>query len=248
MLMRTGEPFPLANSRNRLLRSLRPADRAMLAPDLEQVPLQRGSRLFTADALVDRLYFPERGLLALGEGRGLTARVEIAVVGCEGLVGWPALLGCELCAHDAVVQGSDGRALSIAVEPLLAACRASQTLWMALLGFVQAVMNQMTRTIASSIENTLDQRIARWLLIRHDRLDGDHLLIRHDEIASALGVRRASVTDRLHVIEGERLVRCRRGRIVIRDRAALETFAGEAYGACEAEYRGLLPTSDAASH
>jgi CRP-like cAMP-binding protein len=241
MLMRTADSFSSSSGRNRLLARLCPPDRAMLNPHLEQVVLTRGARLFAADARVERLYFPERGLLALEEGRG---RVEIAVVGCEGLLGWPALLGGEYCAHDATVQGSDGRALCIALEPLLAACRASATLWTTLLGFVQAVMAQMTRTIASNVENTLDQRIARWLLIRHDRLEGDHLLFRHDEIASALGVRRASVTDRLHVIEGERLVRCRRGRIVIRDRAALEAFAGQAYGACEAEYRGLLaPTA-----
>jgi len=106
--------------------------------------------------------------------------------------------------------------------------------------FVHFVIVQMAHTITSHIHDPLDQRLARLLLMRHDRMQGDVLFVHHEEIAAGLNVRRASVTDRLHVLEGERLIRCNRGKIAIRDRIALEEFAGEAYGPSEAHYRALI--------
>ena len=98
----------------------------------------------------------------------------------------------------------------------------------------------MARAITSSLQHPVEQRVARWLLMRHDRVGGDILAVHHDDIAGSMNVRRASVTDRLHLIEGERLIRCSRGRIAIRDRCGLEALAGEAYGAAEAQYRLLI--------
>lgn len=88
--------------------------------------------------------------------------------------------------------------------------------------------------------HTLDLRLARWLLMRHDRSGRDILFVRHEEIAGNLNVRRASITDRLHLLEGDRLIRCNRGKIAIRDRMALETFAGDSYGRTEEHYRDLI--------
>lgn len=228
-----------AASGNLLLGRLRASDRELLLPHLAEVELAEGTRLLHAASRIDHAYFPEAGTIALEEEIG-GHHVEVAVVGREGMLGWPVLLGCERGVHDAVVRGGGGRAVSMPLAPLLAACRDSASLWTTLLSFVQSLMVQMARTIASHVESTLEQKVARWVLMRHDRVGGDQMLIRHDQIADALNARRASVTDRLHVLEGEQLIRCRRGRIIVRDRGALERLAGDAYGGAEAGYRELI--------
>jgi CRP-like cAMP-binding protein len=240
MLMWSGARFETPTEGNLLLRRLTPTDRALLTPHLTETPLRRGAALLEAIHAIDRIHFPQSGLLAIEERIGRGNHVEIAVVGREGMLGWPALLGSATHSHSAVARGEDGHALSIALAPLMAACRASPTMWATLLCFVQSVMVQMARAIATHLEHSLEQRVARWLLMRHDRIGGDQLMARHEEIADSLNTRRASVTDRLHILEGERLVRCQRGRIQIRDRPALEAFAGDAYGAAEAQYRTLI--------
>lgn len=230
----------VVSSGNILLRGLARADQALLEPHAEAVCAPRGATLFRAEERIDAVYFPGTAVLALHEGAAGDPPVEVGLVGREGLLGWPALLGCERPGHAAVVQMSPAHLLRVAVGPLREACRRSPTLGPALLRFVQVVIAQMARAIASHVRDPLDQRLARWLLMRHDRVGGDVLLAQHDEIAHSLAVRRASVTDRLHVIEGETLIRCKRGRILVRDRAGLEMFAGDAYGGAEAQYRALI--------
>ncbi|HEX8258113.1 MAG TPA: helix-turn-helix domain-containing protein, partial [Allosphingosinicella sp.] len=82
--------------------------------------------------------------------------------------------------------------------------------------------------------------LCRWTLMAHDRIEGDEIKVTHDEIAVMLGVRRASVTDALHILEGEGLIRSRRGRVTIRNRDGLRRLAGETYGYAEAEYSRLI--------
>lgn len=230
----------LCRSGNQLLRGLSPYDQALISGDLRTLDVKRGALVMSPDAAIDDIYFPESGLVILEEPIGGNNFVEIALVGNEGLIGWPALLGSRSGAHRAIVQGSGATLHAIATVSLLAACRSSNTLWVSLLNFVQAITVQMSRAIATHLKSPLDQRIARWLLMRHDRLVGDQIAVRHDEIADALNARRASVTHRLHVIEGERLISCRRGRIIILDRQGLKIFADSAFGIAEAEYRRLF--------
>ena len=240
MLMRSSEFRKIGSSSNILLRRLSRLDQDLLDPHLEEVDLTRGDVVIRPDDPLDSLHFIDTGMVSIEERIGRRRHIEIAIVGREGMLGWPSLLGCERSCHSAVVQGSSGSALRIGLPDFLGACRKSPTLWMALLGFVQTVILQMGRTIASHLDHSLDQNLARWLLMRHDRVSGDELMVRHDEIADALSVRRASITDKMHVLEGERLIRCNRGRLVIRNRIDLEQVAGEAYGQAEAQYRQLI--------
>jgi CRP-like cAMP-binding protein len=103
-------------------------------------------------------------------------------------------------------------------------------------------MVQIAATALADGRYNVNERLARWLLMCHDRL-GDELALTHDFLALMLGVRRPSVTDALHVLEGERLIKADRARIQVRDRLGLEQFAGEAYGVPEAEYRRLFSSS-----
>ena len=158
----------------------------------------------------------------------------------EGFACWSLLLGARKAQHSVAVTTRDGLVLKIRWDCLQVALSRSPALMLALLPFIEALTLQMGQSILSNARDVLGVRLARWLLMRHDRVGGDELLICHDKIASSLGIRRASVTDTLHIIEGEELIRCRRGRILIRDREGLEILAAESYGHPEACYRTLL--------
>jgi len=241
MLMRSTISPPLASSGNILLCGLSPSDRSLLEPHLEQVQVKRGAELIRAGQPLSDVYFPDAGLFSLEEQPSpCRDPIEVAIIGREGLLGWPALLGCGHSNHRVTARGRRALVQRIAVADLRDACATSATLSDALLRFVHFVIVQMGRTITSHADDDLDRRVARWLLMRHDRLGGDELSVCHDEVAASLGVRRASITDKLHILEGELFVRCHRGRVLIRNRDGLEAFAGPAYGNPEAHYRHMI--------
>src|SRR3954466_7582571 len=99
---------------------------------------------------------------------------------------------------------------------------------------------QTAETVCATARHTIEQRLARWLLMCHDRADGDEFALTHHFLATMLGVRRPGVTIATHVLEGQGLIRAQRGRIAILDRANLERMAGASYGAAEAEYERVV--------
>ena len=231
--------FPLVGmSANLVLKRLRSADRTLLEAGAESLNVSRGDVLIQAGEALDSLYFPETTLLAIEDGDEHDA--ELAVVGREGFACWSLLLGATKAEHSVVVTTRDGAVLKIGWDCVQHALSRRPTITPVLLPFIEALTVQMGRSILSNARDVLGVRMARWLLMRHDRVGGDELLICHDKIAFSLGIRRASVTDTLHILEGEELIRCRRGRIFIRDREGLEMMAAESYGRPEACYRKLM--------
>lgn len=106
-----------------------------------------------------------------------------------------------------------------------------------LLRFVQSLLTQTAYTALSNAVHKVDVRLARWILMCHDRVNDSEIALTHDFMAMMHGVRRSSVTDALHILEGEQLIYSERGLVIIRDRLLLERFAGDAYGAPELEYQ-----------
>ena len=232
-----GWPRPCFKSRNfNFLDQLAPADRAKLEPHLEAMAVSRGTTLFRASDPGEHIYFPVDSLISLEHSN----QIEVALIGSEGLVGWPALVGCESSPYHAIVRGRDGTVLRIRTDAVIATASATPSLAMALSRFVNVINVQMSEAIGACAFHRIDMRVARWLLLRHDRVSGDEILVNHDEIAKNLGARRASITDCLHVVEGNGLVRCRRGRIWVRDRTGLEALATGCYGAAESFYRQVI--------
>lgn len=231
-------------SRNLLLASLSCEDFDCLESKLERAPLRADEIVLKPNAAIERIYFPEGGVVSFHEMLQDGSRVGVAIIGFEGFMGWPALLGISQSSHEASVAIGGGTALSIAPADLLRACQERQAINTLLLRYVHCFMSQMGRTIMSNLNDPVDKRLARWLLMNHDRLEGDRINLTHKQLGVMLGVRRATVTDTLHVLEGERLVRSTRGQIDVIDRAKLLAFAGEAYGAAETEYaRFIAPFS-----
>jgi CRP-like cAMP-binding protein len=204
------------------------------------VALRGGERIGASVESMHSVCFPETLVASFAEVLPDRTRVEIGMIGREGIIGWPVLLGTAHSPHSGIVQLAGGEALSLPAGKLVELCSTHAALHTALLRFVQSFTVQMGRTIVANLRDTIDRRLARWIVMLHDRIDGDTLAITHQCLADALGVRRASVTDGLHIMEGNGVLRCTRALVVVRDRAKLVALAGPSYGAAEASYSTLI--------
>jgi CRP-like cAMP-binding protein len=166
------------------------------------------------------------------------------LVGSEGFIGWPILLGNDRWPHDVVMRAENGVAMRLRADHLQTAIDAQPHIQTVLLRFTGVLMSQMGRTIVSSLAHSIERRMARWILLYHDRVRADEVCMTHEEFRLMLGVRRSSVTDALHKLEEIQAIRSTRGRLIVRDRDALLRLAGDTYGRAEEEYRRLLADSD----
>jgi hypothetical protein len=172
--------------------------------------------------------------------KGAEGHVEVGLAGWEGLSGAvPVLLGNDRIPHDNFMQVA-GHGLRIGTEALCAAVEESPSLRTLLLRYVQTEFVQARQTAYVNATYTTELRLARWLLMCHDRVDGDDLPVKHEFLAVMLGVQRTGVTLALQVLEGAGRIRGRRGRITVTNRELLEQLAGDSYGAAEAEYARLI--------
>lgn len=224
---------------NAILAMLTAEDRELLAPLLEQVTLRKGEVLHEPLQPVPYSYFLDSGLSSEIATNSGGERVEVGCVGSEGFSGVSLVLGVSSTAHRAFMQ-SDGVAQRIAAADLAKALLASRSLHMLLLRFMHVFIVQVAATGLANARYDINQRLARWLLMAHDRLRTEDLPLTHDFLSSMLGVRRSGVTDAIHVLEGNHVIRGGRGLITIRNRHELERIAGHSYGVPEAEYRRVL--------
>jgi CRP-like cAMP-binding protein len=227
---------------NRLLLQLADADWAMLAPHLERVTFAVGDDIASAGERIASVCFLDDGIAGILDALEGDRRYAVALVGAEGFIGWPLLLGDDRSPYDVTMRAEHGAALRLPAGILLAAVEQSAGLRAMLLRFVQTLMLQMGRTIVSSLAHPIERRMARWILLYHDRVREDDICMTHEEFRLMLGVRRSSVTDALHRLEEEQAIRAFRGRVVVRDRGKLMQLAGDTYGHAEQEYRRLLGT------
>lgn len=237
---RVGPGDTPAGTRNQLLRALSARDYALLQPHLERVPVAIGDVLAKAGEPIAGVHFPEDGIAGVLDALEGDRRYAVGLVGSEGFTGWPLLLGDGVWPYDVVMRAERGEALRMSANALLAAADASASLRATLLKFALVFMLQMGRTIVSALAHPVERRLARWILLYHDRVHEDDICMTHEEFRLMLGVRRSSITEALHRLEEERAVRSLRGRVVVRDRARLLLLAGDTYGHPEGEYRRLL--------
>jgi CRP-like cAMP-binding protein len=229
----------MANSPNHLLASLTTADFDLLEPHLKSVPLKVRKDIEKPNRRIEAIYFPESGIVSVVAVQSKETQVEVGLIGREGMTGLPIVLGDYRTPYFAYVQVTGAGQCMPALD-LTNAMGTSRSLRDLLLKYVQAFGVQVTHTAISNAQSRLDQRLARWLLMAHDRLDADLLPLTHEFLSLMLGVRRAGVTEALHALKTLRLIDARRGQITVRNRKALERAAGKAYGIPEAEYRRLL--------
>lgn len=167
-------------------------------------------------------------------------QVEVGLYGREGMSGSPVVLGAGQSPHSSFIQVDGGTAVRVASERLVEACDGSPTLRNLLLRYAHSLIVQAGLTAASNAHYALPERLARWLLMAHDRVEGDRINLTHEFMAMMLAVRRSGVTVTLHLLEGTSAIKATRGVILVSDRAKLEAIAADCYGLAEAEYRRLI--------
>lgn len=225
--------------KNHLLARLGEGDLALLRPHLEPLDMPLGMVLIEPSEPITHAYFPEVGLcsvVAVTQGEN---QIEIGLVGRDGFAGVVLALGVDRIPHQVFMQVS-GRGHRIRAEALTLAMEASASLRRLLLLYTQSFLVQVSQTALANARAPAEERLARWLVMYHDRQDGDDLSITHEFLSIMLGVRRPTVTVALQMLEGAGLIRARRGRVVILNRAGLVAAAGGAYGPAEAEYERLI--------
>ena len=235
-----GSPRARQGEENQLLRVLGDAERASLGPQLELVPFRNGDIIARASDPADSICFPLTGIAAVLDPHEGDRRYAVALVGREGFIGWPLLLGDGRWPHDVVMRAEHGVAMRLSVSVLPEIFEKNPAIRDVLLRYIGVLMTQMARTIVSSLAHSIERRMARWILLYHDRVCEDDICMTHEEFRLMLGVRRSSVTDALHKLEEDEAIKSVRGRVIVRDRERLLRLAGDTYGFAEAEYQRLL--------
>jgi CRP-like cAMP-binding protein len=221
--------------RNRLLAAFSNADLDLLRPHLGVVRLDVHQVLEKPGDLISHVYFIESGLVSIVGVTKPNHRIEIGMIGYEGMTGFGVVLGNNRSTNELLVQ-SAGSALRISAASLRKIMGSSQSFTSTLLNYVHTFMVQGSQTALANGRGRLDERLARWLLMRHDRLETNEFPTTHELLALLLGVRRAGVTVALQELEGRGLIRSLRGRIRIVDRLGLQLAASGFYGIPECEY------------
>ena len=224
---------------NRLLQALSSADIELLAPNLMTVVLRVPHDLERPNVSIKDVYFPDTGIVSVVAINADDMEVEVGVIGSEGMSGSAVILGNDRSPHSTYVQIS-GRGMRISARDLRNAMAESRSLRDFLLRYVQTFMVQTAHTAIANARANLPQRLARWLLMAHDRVAHDKLDLTHEFLSVMLGVRRAGVTEALQELGRLKLTTAKRGEVTIVNRRGLEKIAGSFYGAPEAEYRRLL--------
>lgn len=223
--------------KNRLLNTLKPADLALLRPLLEPVDLPLEMVLEMPNEPIDSVYFIESGIASVVAGQG--ARIELGLIGLEGMSGLSIVLGDDRSVNRTFMQAS-GSAFRIGAKEFSRMLQKSPTLRLSLLRYAQFFSTQVAQTAVANGRGKLEARLARWLLMTHDRMGGDSFPFTHQFLSVMLGVRRPGVTVALHVLEGLGLIKARRGLITVVDRKGLEAHSDASYGVPEAEYERLI--------
>jgi len=234
--------FPRAGNirGNRVLASLGDDDFALVHPHLQPAALKFRQCVEPANRRIETVYFPYTGIISIvAMTPNRQYQSEVGLVGCDGMTGLPVLLESEPPRCNAFVQ-VPGDGVSLCADILRNLVRTSSSLRSQMLRYVHVFLLQAIHTALANAEGRIDQRLARWLLMAHDRSAGDSLRLTHDFLALMLGVRRAGVTIALHQLESEGLITTARGNIQIMDRMGLERSAGGFYGAPERELNALL--------
>jgi CRP-like cAMP-binding protein len=213
-------------SPNHILSRLSPADFGLLEPHLEPTDLPVHRTLEGRNKLISHVYFIEAGFASVvAEGK---PSIEVGIIGREGMTGLAIVLGQRRASHATYIQVA-GKGQRMSADKLRHADERSSTLHRAMLNYVHIFLRQATMTALANGRSKIEDRLARWLLMAHDRLDGDQLSLTHEFLSLMLGVRRAGVTTSLHELEQKGLIFRNRGIILILDREGLEKQSNGTY-------------------
>src|SRR3990167_2560040 len=221
---------------SRLIEGLPSKQRKQLLNGCEPVDLVFGNVLHEANQPIRHVYFPLSGFVSLVTTLDGHQPLEMGLIGNEGMLGATLALGIGQAPMRAVVQGS-GSALRISSQLFKQELLSSPALLCALKRYLYVVMTQLSQSAACTHFHEIEPRLARWLLMTHDRAHADHFHLTHEYLADMLGVRRSGVSIAAAAMQARGLISYSRGEIHTLDRAGLELAACECYAALQADYR-----------
>ncbi len=224
---------------NHLLAALPPDEFDRLKPDLEAVSLSLGEVIYESGEQLDYIYFPTTAIISLLYIMENGSTAEIGMAGNDGLVGIALFMGGSTTPSRAVVQRA-GNAFRLRSKTLQTVFGFGGVFQKILLRYTQALMTQISQTAVCNRLHSVEQRLCRWLLINHDLLQTNKLIMTHDLIANMLGVRREGVSIAAGHLQKQGLIKYARGTITMLDRTGLEAAACECYKVVKQEYDRLL--------
>src|ERR1700749_358668 len=224
--------------RNHLLSYLSTADLDLLKPHLEPIEMPRLFQVETPHKPITHIYFPQDGIVSVVATIPRDHRIEVGIIGRDGLTGHSVVMGTDRSANSTFMQVA-GYGLRIKADLFRAVILKSDSLRDGLLAFVNAFAAQASQTALANGRATLDVRLARWLLMAHDRMQGDRIPLTHELLYIMLGVRRPGVSLALNKMEESGLIETERSVIIVKSRGGLKKIAKGFYGVPEAEQERL---------
>jgi len=224
-------------SRSKLLRMMPQPSFEALAPHLTRVELKPRELMIEEGQVIPAVWFPETAVISVLVAAEGARSIEVGMVGAEGMTDLVLNPGDRSPMRTCVLI--PGTALKIEAEPF-AAAMAHPGFDRFVLAYKEVLSVQFAFAALSHGTSTIDARLARWILMLDDRLDGGTIPVVHNHIADLLAVRRSGVTTALHVLEGLGAIKSMRGMIMVRDRSVLQQLAAATYGAPEVEYGRLM--------
>jgi len=225
--------------KNQLLGLLSPDNYDRIAPHLTKLGLESGQVLYEPNEIMDFAYFPSTAMISVVSIMEDGATTEIGLIGNEGMVGLPIILGGKQTISQAIVQVS-GDCWKLNGATLLREFNQTPELQRLLLIYTQARLTQVSQSAACNRQHKIEERLARWLLSVHDCVQADEIPLTQEFVANMLGVRRSGVTIAANSLQQSGMIRYRRGKITLTDHDALEKTACECYSLVQSEYIRLL--------
>lgn len=224
---------------NHLLEALPAEEFKRIEPTLQSVSLDLGEVLYEAGDKMSHIYFPTSAIISLLYVMENGGTAEIGIAGNNGLIGMALYMGGETTSSRAVVQ-SAGDAVRMKVADLRKEFKRGEVFQNILLSYAQSMMTQISQTAVCNRLHTVQQQLCRWLLMNHDQLPGDKLVMTHELIANMLGVRREGVTQAAGYLQDNAYIKYSRGTVTMLDRKGLEEICCECYRVVADEYDRLL--------
>jgi CRP-like cAMP-binding protein len=226
-------------SENRLLAALTDRCRQAFLANCDHIALTAGEVLYHAGEEIRHVYFPLNCCLYQMTALETGERVEVGLIGDEGMLGVPLILGVDIAPQLTRVQGA-GTALRMSAALFRRHSRESLSLRQEIHRYAHVLMSQLPRAIACTHFHVVEARLARWLLMTRDRVHANQFRLTHELMAELLGVRRAGVTRAASSLRRRKLIRYTRGHITIVDERGLEAAACGCYAADKIAYNGAL--------